>query len=194
MSKGEKDIAIEIKEERKPRFQSLVRNNAKNSVKAVGSVYDDFKKFINKGNVVDLAVGLVMGAAFTNIVNSMVADIFTPLIGLAVGNTFENSFIVLRCPPLQPDCRKNVTTLAVAKTSGVVTWNWGPFLQAVLNFLIISLIVYFLVKIYTAAFREDKTVTTKECEHCCKEISINAKKCAYCCSIILTDQETALTQ
>lgn len=193
MSRVEKEIAIEIKEERKPRFQSLIRNNAKSSVKAVGSVYDDFKKFINKGNVVDLAVGLVMGAAFTNIVNSMVTDIFTPFIGLAVGSTFENSFIVLRCPPLQQDCRKNLTSLAIAKTSGAVTWNWGPFVQAVLNFLIISLIVYFLVKIYTAAFREEKTVTTKECEYCCKEIPISAKKCAYCCSQVSTDDQT-LTQ
>ena len=184
MSKDEKEITIEIKDERKPRFQSLVRNNAKNSVKAVGSVYDDFKKFINKGNVVDLAVGLVMGAAFTNIVNSMVSDIFTPFIGLAVGNSFENLFIVLRCPANATDCRDTLKSLPAAKAAGAVTWNWGPFVQAVLNFIIISLIVFFIVKIYTAAFRQDKTVTTKECEYCCKEIPIKAKKCSYCCTAL----------
>jgi len=103
---------------------------------------DEFRAFIMRGNVVDLAVGIVIGVAFTAVVNSLVKDIFTPIIGLIVGGIdFTNIFVTLRGPS-QP-------TLADAQKAGAVTMNIGVFLNAVIQFLIIGLAVFWLVKVLT---------------------------------------------
>jgi large conductance mechanosensitive channel len=188
------DTIVQIQQkEKQSGFKNVtgaVSKNALKSVKAVGNVWDDFKNFLNRGNVVDLAVGIVIGAAFTSVVNSLVADIFTPVIALAGGSSFDNLFFVLKCP------RSNVTgtqidcgaakTVAQAKSLGIVTMNYGAFLTVLINFLIVSVIVFFLVKAYAAAFRreEPKEVTTKECPYCCKEIPLSATKCAFCTSTL----------
>ncbi len=99
----------------------------------------EFKAFILRGNVVDLAVGIIIGAAFTSIVNSLVKDIFTPLIGLLVGGIdFTNIFITLRGPS-QP-------TLDAAQKAGAVTLNVGLFLNAVIQFLIVAFAIFWVVK------------------------------------------------
>ena len=101
---------------------------------------DDFKAFILRGNVVDLAVGVVIGAAFTGIVNSLVKDIITPLIGLITGGVdFSNHFITLKGPP-EP-------TLADAVKAGAVTINYGVFLNAVINFLIVAAAIFWMVRL-----------------------------------------------
>ena len=103
---------------------------------------DEFRAFIMRGNVVDLAVGIIIGVAFTAVVNSLVKDIFTPLIGLLVGGIdFTNLFVTLSGPS-QP-------TLADAQKAGAVTLNIGVFLNAVIQFLIVSFAVFWLIKVLT---------------------------------------------
>lgn len=100
---------------------------------------DDFKAFILRGNVVDLAVGVVIGAAFTGIVGSLVKDIITPFIGLLTGGVdFSNHFVILKGAP--------AATLADAQKAGDVTLNYGVFLNAVINFLIVATAIFWLVR------------------------------------------------
>jgi large conductance mechanosensitive channel len=101
---------------------------------------DEFRAFIMRGNVVDLAVGIIIGVAFTAVVNSLVKDIFTPIIGLLVGGIdFSNIFVTLKGP--------SEATLADAQKAGAVTVNFGVFLNAVIQFLIVSFAVFWLVKV-----------------------------------------------
>lgn len=169
------------------RIGGAVKGGALGSFKAVNSVFSDFKKFINKGNVVDLAVALVLGAAFTAVVTSIVTDLITPIISLAGQKQLSNNYIVLKCPiELTAQNCSSYATILAAQTNGVVTWNYGNFIQSVINFLIISLIVFFIVKLYTAAFRRDAPVQlkTKLCLECASDIPILAKKCPMCLSAI----------
>ena len=103
---------------------------------------DEFRAFIMRGNVVDLAVGIIIGVAFTAVVNSLVKDIFTPIIGLLVGGIdFTNIFITLTGP--------STPTLADAQKVGAVTLNFGVFFNAVIQFLIVSFAVFWLIKVLT---------------------------------------------
>ena len=102
----------------------------------------EFRSFITRGNVVDLAVGIIVGAAFTGIVQSLVKDIFTPLIGLILGNVdFSDIFFTLKGP--------HYATLAEAQKAGVATVNVGVFLNAVIQFLIVGLVIFWVVKLLT---------------------------------------------
>jgi large conductance mechanosensitive channel len=103
---------------------------------------DEFRAFITRGNVVDLAVGIIIGAAFTGVVNSLVKDILTPLLGLLFGGIdFGNIFVTLRGP--------KSATLADAQKVGAVTWNIGLFLNTVIQFLIVSFAIFWLIKALT---------------------------------------------
>ena len=102
-------------------------------------LFDEFKKFAVRGNVVDLAVGVVIGAAFTGIVTSLVKDIVTPPIGLALGGIdFSNFFLTLKGPHL--------ATLAEAQKAGAVTLNYGVFLNALFNFIVVALALFLLIR------------------------------------------------
>ena len=102
----------------------------------------EFRSFVTRGNVVDLAVGIIVGAAFTGIVQSLVKDIFTPLIGLVLGNIdFSNIFFTLK--------GTRYPTLAEAQKAGVATVNVGVFLNAVIQFLIVGLVIFWMVKLLT---------------------------------------------
>jgi len=102
----------------------------------------EFRAFIMRGNVVDLAVGVIIGVAFTAVVNSLVKDIFTPIIGLIVGGIdFTNIFVTLKGP--------SAPTLADAQKAGAVTLNFGVFLNAVIQFLIVSFAVFWMIKVLT---------------------------------------------
>jgi large conductance mechanosensitive channel len=102
-------------------------------------MFDEFKKFAMRGNVVDLAVGVVIGAAFTGIVNSLVKDIITPPIGVAMGGLdFTNFFVTLKGPHL--------ATLAEAQKAGAVTLNYGTFLNALINFLVVAIALFLLIR------------------------------------------------
>jgi large conductance mechanosensitive channel len=107
---------------------------------------DDFKAFIMRGNVVDLAVGVVIGAAFTGIVSSLVKDIINPVIGLITGGVdFSNHFIILRGAP--------AVTLADAQKAGDVTINYGVFINALINFLIVAAAIFWLVRIIQKVYK-----------------------------------------
>src|SRR6201987_2750725 len=103
---------------------------------------DEFRAFIMRGNIVDLAVGIIIGVAFTAVVNNLVKDIFTPIIGMLVGGIdFTNIFVTLKGP--------SEPTLADAQKAGAVTLNFGVFLNAVIQFLIVSFAVFWLIKALT---------------------------------------------
>ncbi len=128
---------------------------------------EEFKKFISKGNVMDMAVGIIIGGAFTSIVSSLVNDIINPLLGLFGGMNFDQ-------------LAWNIT--------GDVTLYYGKFITAVVNFLIMAFIVFILVKAMNSAVsrfqkkEEAKAPTTKTCPYCKSEIALDATRCPHCTS------------
>ena len=110
-------------------------------------MFKEFKKFIMRGNMIDLAVGMIIGAAFNNIVSSLVNDIFMPLIGALIGNTdFSNMYVVLKAPEGKEI--PATATLAEAQEAGAATLNYGKFITAIINFLLMALVVFFIVKAF----------------------------------------------
>ena len=139
-----------------------------------------FRDFVMRGNVIDLAVAVIIGAAFIKIVNSLVEDIIMPPIGLLLGNVdFSNLFAVLK---EGSKAAAPYATLAEAKAAGAVTLNYGLFLTTVVSFLIVAFVVYLLVRSVTrlGPKKADAPATTKECLYCLSRIPIKATKCAFC--------------
>jgi len=146
----------------------------------------DFKAFIMRGNVVDMAVGIIIGIAFGAVVNSLVKDVIMPPIGLALGNVdFTNLFVVLRENPLSPG---PYLSLADAQAAGAVSINYGVFINTVVNLLIVAAAVFFLIVRPIAKLQARKKVeapaapTTKECPYCFTAIPIKASRCPNCTS------------
>lgn len=151
---------------------------------------NDFKGFIARGNVIDLAVGIIIGSAFSALVNSVVNNIVMPPIGLLVGNSdFSDLFVVLRQgdQPLPPSA-----TLKMASEVGAVTWNYGQFITDLLSFLLLALGVFLIIKAIQAMQDQAKQLkgeeekearpTEKDCPYCQKSIPIDATRCPYCTS------------
>jgi large conductance mechanosensitive channel len=140
------------------------------------SVGSDFKAFVMRGNVVDLAVGVIIGAAFGKIVSSMVDDVLMPPIGRALGHVdFSNLFINLG--------DKTFDTLKAAKDAGAPTLNYGIFLNTVINFVIVAFCVFIIIQIihkWTNKPAPPAPATTKDCPQCAMSIPIAAKKCGHC--------------
>jgi large conductance mechanosensitive channel len=140
-----------------------------------------FREFIMKGSVIDLAVAVIIGAAFTRVVNSLVDDIIMPPIGLLLGKIdFTNAFILLRQGTKAPG---PYTTLADAKAAGAATLNYGLFISTVVTFLIVGFVVYLMVRWVTRmGIRQDPAAApaTKECPYCLSKIPVRATKCAFC--------------
>jgi len=146
-------------------------------------MFKEFKEFALKGNVLDLAVGIVIGAAFTSIVNSLVADIIMPPIGLLLGKVdFSNLFLVLS----DGKTPGPYATLAAAKAAGAVSINIGLFLNALISFAIVAFAVFLLVKGFNQLRRQKDAaqapVTTKECPRCLSVIPLAATRCPHCTS------------
>ncbi len=150
----------------------------------------EFKKFISRGNVIDLAVGVIIGGAFQKIVTSFVNDLVMPVIGLVTGGVnFNDQFAIIKMPA--DVTREMVTSLDVAKELGVTTLNYGAFVTTVIDFVIMAFVVFLLVKgINTVRDLAEKkeeapapaAPTTKKCPYCLSEIPLEAKKCAHCTS------------
>lgn len=144
----------------------------------------EFKKFALKGNMIDLAVGIIIGGAFSGIVNSLVSDIIMPLLSLLTKRIdFANLFL-----PLDG---KSYETLQDAKDLGVSTVNYGLFLSGLLNFIIMAFVVFLLVKWINKLKRPEVVAapTTKKCPLCLSDINTNATKCPYCTGDIPSHQE-----
>lgn len=142
----------------------------------------EFREFAMRGNVVDMAVGIIIGAAFGAIVKSVVDDVIMPPIGLLLGNVdFSNLFITLKQGAAGP-----YTTLELARKAGAVTLNYGAFLNTIVSFVIVAFSVFLLVKGMNQLKRQQAAApaapTTKECPHCLSTIPIKATKCAHCTS------------
>lgn len=141
----------------------------------------EFKKFALRGNVVDMAVGIIIGAAFGAIVKGLVDSIIMPPIGLLLGGVdFSNFFILLKSGnPAGP-----YATLMDAKAAGAVTIEYGVFINLVISFFIIALTLFFLIRTINRLHKEEPAAApaTKECPYCLSTIPINASKCAHCTS------------
>jgi large conductance mechanosensitive channel len=144
----------------------------------------EFREFAMRGNVVDMAVGIIIGGAFGTIVRSLVDDVLMPPIGLLLGGVdFSNFFVVLRDGAAAAG---PYAALAQAKAAGAVTVNYGIFLNAVISFLIVAFAVFLLIRGLNAMRRKQEAApaapTTKECPQCLSAIPIKAKRCAHCTS------------
>ncbi len=144
----------------------------------------EFKEFAVKGNAVDMAVGIIIGAAFGAIVQSIVADIIMPPLGLLIGKVdFSNLFVLLsEGIPTGP-----YSSLANAQTAGAVTINYGNFINIFIRFLIVSFVVFLLVKNINRLKKQEKAAVepdSKECPFCFSKIAVKATRCPNCTSEI----------
>jgi len=144
----------------------------------------EFKEFAVKGNVVDMAVGIIIGAAFGTIVKSLVADVIMPPIGLLLGNVdFANLFVVLK----QGAAAGPYLTLKDAADAGAVTLNYGMFINTVISFVIVAFAVFMVIKNMNRMKRKEEApapapATTRECPFCLSTIAIKATRCPHCTS------------
>lgn len=148
--------------------------------------FAEFKKFITRGNVIDLAVGVIIGGAFQKIINSLVNDLIMPVIGLLTGGIdFSNRFIALN--------GETYTSLEAAKAAGAATFNYGSFLTAALDFLIMAFVIFLLVKginqlsnlhlgLTKKGEKKKEKPTSKKCPFCLSEIPVEATRCPHCTS------------
>ncbi len=144
----------------------------------------EFKEFILRGNVVDLAVGVIIGGAFQAIINSFINDLIMPFIGLLTGGiSFADQFIVLNAGG------QTFPTAEAAAEAGYSVFAYGAFITAVINFLVIALVVFLMVKAINKARNatkkdeeEEEVPTTKVCPYCKSEIDVDATRCPHCTS------------
>ena len=137
------------------------------------SILKEFRDFAARGNVVDLAVGVVIGAAFGKIVTSLVSDVIMPPIGLIMGHVdFSSLFINLS--------GTHYDTMAAAKAAGAPTINYGLFLNTVIDFAIVAFVIFILVRQINKLTKKDKPTTTKDCPRCTSAIPLAATKCPQC--------------
>jgi len=138
--------------------------------------FDEYKEFLNKGNAFDLAVAFVLATALSAVVRSLVSDIITPLFGLGNNRNLDEMFVVLRCGHT---C--SYPTRAAAQADGAVTWNWGSFIDTVIYFLMVGLLLFILVKLYYT-LRRKTMVKDKPCPYCGKDVAGSAVRCHLCTS------------
>jgi large conductance mechanosensitive channel len=144
----------------------------------------EFKEFAVRGNVLDMATGIIIGAAFTTIVKSLVDDVIMPPIGLLLGSVdFSNLFALLKAgSPGGP-----YASLAEAKEAGAVTINYGMFINAVVSFIIVAFVLFLIIRNMNRMKREEEEApapppTTKDCPFCLSSVPIKATRCAHCTS------------
>ena len=144
---------------------------------------EEFKKFIMRGNVIDMAIGIIIGGAFGTIVKSLVDDVLMPPIGLLLGKVdFSNLYILMR----EGEAAAPYASLADAQAAGAVTLNYGLFVNSLISFLIVALAIFFLIKAINKMHREkpapEAEPTTKDCPYCLSAIPLKASRCPHCTS------------
>jgi large conductance mechanosensitive channel len=143
-------------------------------------MFKEFKAFVMRGNVLDLAVGIIIGAAFGTVVKSLVDDVIMPPVGLALGNVdFANLFVLLKpgakVPPPYP-------TVTDAHAAGAVTINYGQFINNIVTFLIVAFAVFLIVKAANRLKPQEAAPSTKDCSYCRMAIPAGASRCPHCTS------------
>jgi large conductance mechanosensitive channel len=146
-------------------------------------MFKEFKEFAMRGNVMDMAVGIIIGAAFGAIIKSLVSDVLMPPIGLLLGNVdFSNLFIVIK----EGATAGPFATLADAQKAGAVTINYGMFINTIISFIIIAFAIFIVIRSLNRLKRQEEAPpaepTTKECPHCFSTIPIKATRCPQCTS------------
>lgn len=146
-------------------------------------MFKEFREFAMKGNMIDMAVGIIIGAAFGAIITSLVSDVIMPPIGLLLGGVdFSGLFMVLK----EGKVAAPYASLAEAKTAGAVTLNYGVFINTIISFLIVAFAVFMVVKNVNRLKKEEQAPpavpTTKECPFCLSVVPIKAVKCGHCTS------------
>ena len=147
----------------------------------------EFREFAIRGNVIDMAVGIIIGAAFGPIVGSLVGDVIMPPIGLLLGNVdFSNLFVILKDGAVAGP----YVSVAAAKAAGAVTVNYGTFINTIINFVIVAFAVFMMIRVINKLKREQPAPvvapTTKECPHCFSTVHIKAVRCPNCTSNLQT--------
>lgn len=172
------DKLEKLKEKQRKKLEKL---ESRKEVKKVKGVMSEFKKFAMKGNVIDMATGVIIGTAFTKIVNSLVSEIISPLLSTITGKVnYNNMFLVLG--------DGKFSTIEEATKAGAITLNYGVFLSNIIDFIIIAFTMFLFLR-YTFNRRskineEEKAPTTKSCPYCKTEIDINATRCPHCTSML----------
>ncbi|MBA3760361.1 MAG: large conductance mechanosensitive channel protein MscL [Gemmatimonadota bacterium] len=145
-------------------------------------MFKEFKAFVMRGSVLDLAVGIIIGAAFGTIVKSLVDDIIMPPIGLALGDVdFANLFVLLKEGPKAPP---PYATLADAHTAGAVTLNYGTFINNLVTFVIVAFVIFLVVRTANRLRPPEAAAApnTKDCPYCRMPIPVSAVRCPHCTS------------
>ncbi len=157
--------------------------------------FSEFKTFIMRGNVVDLAVAVIIGGAFQAIVNSFINDLVMPFIGFITGGiNFADQFVILKVPEgADLAAIEAAKTAADATALGATVWAYGSFITAVINFLIMAFVVFLLVKAINKVQtigkkKEEEAPKTKKCPFCLSEIDIKATRCPHCTSELPTEE------
>lgn len=140
---------------------------------------EEFKAFAIKGNMIDMAVGMIIGAAFSSLVSTMVADLFNPLLSLIIKGNFQDLFI-----PLDGN---EYATLVAAKEAGAAVFAYGDFITQLINFILQAFVIFLFVKLIAKLRKKEEAPapaapTTKTCPYCMSEIKIEAVKCPHCTS------------
>ena len=151
-------------------------------------MWQDFKAFVMRGNVMDLAVGVIIGAAFGAVVKSLVDDVIMPIIGLATGGVdFSDKFVLLKAGAAAPP---PYATLAAAKAAGATALSYGVFVNTLLTFLIVAFAVFALVKVVNRLYQRpaEPTPNTAPCPYCTMTISRQATRCPHCTSQVAAAQ------
>lgn len=134
-------------------------------------IMNEFKEFISRGNVMDMAVGVIIGGAFTAIVNSLVNDVMMPLLSLVTGGLDFSALCI-----------------ALGEGEGAATLNYGAFIAAIINFLLIALVIFMLIKTLNKFAKKKEEapapVTTKDCPYCKSKIALEATRCPHCTSVL----------
>jgi len=150
-------------------------------------MFKEFKEFAMRGNVMDMAVGIIIGAAFSPIIGSLVGDVIMPPIGLLLSNVdFSNLFMVLK----DGSTAGPYVSTAAAKAAGAVSINYGTFINTIINFVIVAFAIFMMIRVMNKMKREQPAPvavpTTKECPHCYSVISLKATRCPQCTSELKT--------
>jgi len=142
----------------------------------------EFREFILRGNVLDLAVGVIIGAAFGGVVTSLVNDVIMPPIGLALGQVdFKDLFVLLK----EGTTPGPYASVAAAKAAGAVTLNWGAFVNTLINFIIVGFSIFMMVRLANKLHKKPEpapAAPTKECPYCLSSVPLKATRCPQCTS------------